>query len=305
MPVPPTEGRISLDELVPRLRCPLGGGGLRRVGDTLVSDDGGHVHPIVRGVPQLMHPPERLRIEQPWLEPWEELDRMTFERPLPSASKDLPYHLDAHLASVPGEVGGGRWILEVGCGERLCEPYFASRGFRYVGVDADCRGIGPHVTVDAHNLPFADASFDMYLSLAVYEHLACPLQAAIEAFRVVKPGGKFFGTAAFVYGFHDRASFHHMTHAGLLWTIRMAGFRDVRIWPDWSYTTAIPEMAFGPGAKGAPWRIATRAWLKAMDVSFTLASKFARRLTGHKAMDLRAREVHTASSLSFVATKPA
>lgn len=249
--------------------------------------------------------PEKMLLNLPWVDPFEALGKVDLSRPQPLDAEDLPYHLDAHLAAVPGNEGSGRWILEVGCGERKCEPYFTKRGFRYVGTDADHRGIGPHLKVDAHNLPFNDASFDFYFSLAVYEHLASPLQAALEAHRILKPGGTMFGTAAFVYGFHDRASFHHMTHAGLLWTLRMAGFKDIRIWPDWKYTAAIPEMAFGTGAQGAPWRLAARGLLKALDSSFVAVSQLARRLTGNKPLDIAARDVYNASSLTYVATKPA
>lgn len=277
---------------------------MRMEGDQLVSQTSDHTYALEHGVPNLMHPPARLQFDLPWFEPWHELDSMQFHRPARHAASDLPYHLDAHLASVPGDRGDGRWILEVGCGERKCEPYFLKRGFRYVGTDADCRGAGPHLMIDAHNIPFVDQSFDFYFSLAVYEHLACPLQAAMEAFRVLRPGGTMFGTAAFVYGFHDRASFHHMTHAGLLWTLRMAGFTDVRIWPDWKYTSAIPEMAFSNGAQGAPWRMAARGMLRALDSSFVAASQLARRVTGNKPLDTAARDVYTASSLTFVATRP-
>ena len=195
--------------------------------------------------------PERLSLDLPWLEVWDEMDALRFDLPPRLESPDLPHHLDAHLASIPGERGDGRWIVEIGCGERKCEPYYGKRGFHYVGTDVDVRGRGPHVLADAHNLPFTDGSFQLYTSLAVYEHLASPLQAALEASRVLAPGGLFFGTSAFVYGFHDRASFNHMTHAALLWTFRMAGFVDVRIWPDWSYTQSIPTMGF-PGPEGCP-----------------------------------------------------
>jgi len=93
---------------------------------------------------------------------------------------DLPRHLDARLASIPGEHGDGRWLIEIGCGERLCEAYFTQRGFRYVGTDVNVRGRGPHLLADAHNPPFADGSFDLYASMAVYEQLASPLLAAIR-----------------------------------------------------------------------------------------------------------------------------
>lgn len=294
----------SLDELIPLLRCPRTQRPLAREGDALRADGGGPAYAIENGVPDLRVAPERLALDVPWNEPWEALERLPLDPPAPLHAKDLPYHLDAHLAAVPGERGDGRRILEVGCGERLCERWFAERGFFYVGTDFDLRGMGPHFRSDAHNLPLADASFDLMVSLAVYEHLVAPLAAAREAFRVLRPGGTFFGSAAFVYCFHDRASFHHMTHAGLLWTLASAGFRVERIWPDWLYPSSISEMGFR-GAQGLPWRVATRGFLRAMEGSFVAASNLARRLARKPPIDVQRRRVETAGSLSFVAHKPA
>lgn len=294
---------VSLEELLPRLRCPRSAQPLARYGDELRSADGAHAWRLAAGVPDLRQSPERLRIDLPWFEPWQELDALRLEPPAPLPAPDLPYHLDARLASVPGPQGDGRWIVEVGCGERQGEAYFASRGFRWVGLDVDHRGPGPHVLADAHNLPLADESFDLYASMAVYEHLVAPLVAAREALRVLRPGGTFFGSAAFVYGFHDRASFHHMTHGGLLWLLRSAGFEDVRIWPDWAYTASIANMGFR-GLPGAPWRVATRGFLAAMEWTFTRSSGLVRRAAGKRPLDLAARHAETAGSLSFAARKP-
>lgn len=293
---------LDLEEILPRLRCPRSRQPLVRKRDGLESVDGYHRYPIENGVVDLRVPPERLHINLAWREIWDELDALRFELPPRLEAPDLPYHLDACLASVPGEKGEGRWILEIGCGERQCEPYFTRRGFRYVGTDVDVRGRGPHLLADAHNLPFADGSFDLYTSMAVYEHLASPLLAALEARRVLAPRGTFFGTAAFVYGFHDRASFNHMTHAGLLWTFGMAGFADLRIWPDWHYTQSIPEMAF-PGREGWPWRAAAKAVLSTLEWSYTRASRLARALVGKRSLDLLGRDVQKAGSLSFSARR--
>ncbi|MHA7836190.1 MAG: class I SAM-dependent methyltransferase [bacterium] len=254
------------------------------------------------GIPDLRQTPERFAVDLPWYEPWEDLEALDLTCPTPLSAPDLPPRLDAPLASIPGEEGVGRWILEVGCGERLCEPYFAGRGFRYVGIDFDHRGAGPQVLADAHNLPFQSGSFDLYTSLAVYEHLASPLQAALEAFRVLREGGTFFGTAAFVYGFHDRASFHHMSHAGLLWILRMAGFRVERIWSDWAYMDSIPQMAFGPGP-GKLWQMVARRVLKTLDASFIKSSNLARRTVGKPLIDRSRRAAERAGSLSFEAVK--
>ncbi|MCR9093698.1 MAG: class I SAM-dependent methyltransferase [bacterium] len=302
----PEAGALEIEDILDRLRCPKTGTALRRDGDFLRSAGGASgdaaSYPIVDGVPDLRTPPERLTVDLPWYEPWADLETLSLEPPPAHSAPDLPYHLDAQLASVPGDEGDGRWILEVGCGQRQCEAYFARRGFNYVGTDVDHRGRGPHLLSDAHNLPFDSGSFDLYTSMAVYEHLVSPLQAALEAHRILRPGGVFFGTAAFVYGFHDLASFHHMTHGGLLWTFHMAGFEVERIWPDWLYTESIPEMAFGEGP-GTPWRMTASALLRVLDWTFVTASRAMRPLAGKPPLDLAARRAERAGSLSFIARK--
>lgn len=296
---------LDLDAILPRLRCPATHAPLERHGDALRSSaDPSLVYPIVRGVPDLRRPPARLKVDVPWYEPWDELDAIPLAAPEPLRANGLPYHLDAHLAAIPGETGHGRWILEIGCGERQCDGWFTPRGFNYVGTDVDVRGPGPHLLADAHNLPFQDGAFDLYCSMAVYEHLVSPITAALEAHRVLKPGGVFFGSAAFLYGFHDRASFHHMTYAGVYATLRSAGFEVLKMWPDWHYPSSIAAWGFR-GLEGAAWRLATRAFLETMEWTFTKTSNLARTLAGKQRIDARARAIQCAGSVSFHARRPA
>jgi SAM-dependent methyltransferase len=123
---------------------------------------------------------------------------------------------DVRLSSLVDIDGRGKRVLDVGCGTRPCQQFFEEQGFQYIGIDYEKRGIGPDVLADGHRLPFKDGVFDMYYSNSVYEHLTSPVTAALEAKRVLKRGGVFWGSTAFMYGFHDNASYFHMSHAGVL-----------------------------------------------------------------------------------------
>jgi SAM-dependent methyltransferase len=299
------ESTLFDQEILPLLSCPRSGQPLTREPDSIVSQDGHQRYPITDGTPDLRCAPQRYSVDYPWYEPWDEIDQLPLSKPAPQPADDLPDHLDAHLAAVFGQQGHDRLILEIGCGARQCEAYFKKRNFRYVGTDVDCRGMGPHVFADAHNLPFQDQQFDFYLSTAVYEHLVSPMVAAREAFRVLKPGGMFVGNAAFVYGFHDRASFYNMSHAAILSLLRTVGFEDVRVWEDWPFEAAISDMEFGSARQFTyPWRVTTKAFLSFMTQSFIKLSNVGRRLTGRQILEAEIHAVHTAGALAFSARKP-
>lgn len=295
--------RLTHQELLSVLVCPATRNSLSFKDGQLVDSSESRCYELIDNIPDLRVPPERLRIDLPWYEPWDDLDNVQIRYPTRQSEKGLPYHLDGYLASMVPNDAQGRWILEIGCGERQGEAWFSERGFKYVGVDVDKRGPGPNVLADGHNLPIRDASMDYCASMAVLEHVVSPLAFVKEAHRVLKPGGVFFGSAAFVYGFHDRASFHHMSHAGLLYVLRLAGFTVEQMWPDWRYPDAISAWPFR-GLPGAPWRIATRAVLASAEWTFTRLNNLVRRLAGKSPLDRMMRDISMAGSISFRATKP-
>src|SRR5207249_483641 len=111
-----------------------------------------------------------------------------------STRQFIPPLLDA------AEVAGNMSVLDVGCGPGYVAAAAAEGGATPHGLDfskemvAIAQKMFPQIEFcegDAQNLPFADATFDRVLANFALLHLADPERACIEAFRVLKPGGRF------------------------------------------------------------------------------------------------------------------
>lgn len=98
------------------------------------------------------------------------------------------------------EVREGMPTLDVGCGPGYVSAAARERGTKPLGLDFSSEMVGiarrmfPEIEFlegDAQNLPFRDQAFDRVLANFALLHLANPEQACAEAFRVLKPGGKF------------------------------------------------------------------------------------------------------------------
>jgi SAM-dependent methyltransferase len=90
-------------------------------------------------------------------------------------------------------------ILDVGTGAGSAAAQAARRGAQAAGVDAAAAMVGlagrlhPEVEfrqADAEALPFADAAFEGVVWNFLVPHLARPPVAAVEAVRVLAPGGR-------------------------------------------------------------------------------------------------------------------
>lgn len=73
------------------------------------------------------------------------------------------------------------------------------------------------VLLDAHKLPFADASVDGVVAQAVLEHVIDPFVCVEEIYRVLKPSGLVYAEVPFMQQVHGRGyDFHRFTRLGLL-----------------------------------------------------------------------------------------
>jgi len=98
------------------------------------------------------------------------------------------------LGRVLSDLSPGDWGLNLGAGPTRVHP-------RIVNLD-----IANHESVDIVNsglqLPFKDNSLQVVISQEVLEHLPEPDVSIAEAFRVLKPGGRFYCQTPFIIGYH-------------------------------------------------------------------------------------------------------
>jgi len=124
----------------------------------------------------------------PFYDAWYE---MPVGRLVDELEKDLIYGLAAPAA--------GERALDVGTGTGHFAFDLAQRGLKVTGVDISdamldvARAKGSRVTLvtaDAGELPFADSSFDLVLSVTTLEFVPRPEKALSEMWRVTCPGGR-------------------------------------------------------------------------------------------------------------------
>jgi SAM-dependent methyltransferase len=121
-----------------------------------------------------------------------------FPEPRP-LNKGNPYSdvIERYVEAVPPS----GLVLEAGGGDRRRRrPGYVN--FEYLPFElADFYG-------DMQRLPFADDTFALVLSQAVFEHVANPFEAAEELVRVTQPGGIILTEAAFMQPLHA-APYHY------------------------------------------------------------------------------------------------
>jgi len=93
----------------------------------------------------------------------------------------------------------GERVVDVGCGTGRAVVELKARGMQAIGVDisqqmietAHQRFPGEDFRIaDATSLPFGEGTLNLYRAERVYQHLAHPAEALLEARRVLAPGGR-------------------------------------------------------------------------------------------------------------------
>ena len=158
-----------------------------------------------------------------------------------------PRHISAEMLSyLPKARAPDSLMLDLGCGNGIHKDLCTAAGFRWIGVDYSSPGAP--ILADGHALPFANETFEAILSIAVLEHVECPVLFLEEAFRILKPGGTLIGTVAFLEP-HHQGSFYHHSHLGIYKSLIRPGFivEHVATVPRWPALRALAQMKLFPG----------------------------------------------------------
>ncbi len=213
----------ALQEL---LRCPTCESTVQRHGQyfACVADACGSRFPIVDGVPVLID--ERKSIFT--LDDFTQQRETYFARPsnmvvgafrrcLPELGVNLGARRNyAHFARLLRAVDTTPRVLVLGgsiVGDGM-EDLLSSGNIQFIESDVS---FGPRTVLiaDAHDIPFADGSFDAVIAQAVLEHVIDPYRCVEEIHRVLKPNGVIYAETPFMQQVHGgRYDFTRFTHLG-------------------------------------------------------------------------------------------
>ena len=280
----PTDAEVTpRAALIALLRCPRCAAGMREDGDALVCDGAEeHRFPVVGGVPVLVadddlgdaqyaHQRDYFDAEfagyhEYRLEPWRRsyIDRLRDGGALGGEGAPL---IDVAVG------GSGYTVIEAAREGRAAVGCDLSvQGMIAARRHAEAEGVGDltlFVCCSAESLPFASASFDVGLAIAIIEHVPDDAAALSEIARVLRPGGRAVITVPHALRhfsplfwlpnwLHDRRLGHLRRYGaeGLAADCRRAGLQPVAAQFTGHAIKAVQIAAMGR----LPARVADRFW---------------------------------------------
>jgi SAM-dependent methyltransferase len=134
-------------------------------------------------------------------------------------------------------VGRDGRMLDFGCGASDRRSLAGPLGLRWFGLDvpfsmeSTARSDRSAVTFyGGSSVPFADAAFDLVISIQVFEHVPEPHTTFAEMARILRTGGYLVGSTSFNEPFHSESTFGY-SPKNFARMIDEAGFDPIEITP--------------------------------------------------------------------------
>ena len=132
----------------------------------------------------------------------------------------------------------GKTILDAGAGYKRFEPFFRDANYLSLehpsGIELKAmQGVSYDIVAELDADIFTEkASIDVIYSHSVLEHIARPEKFFSNSFQVLKPGGRLYINAPFIYPEHEQPfDFNRFSRYGLKSRLEEAGFNIIKLVP--------------------------------------------------------------------------
>jgi len=210
------------EELKNKLICPKTKNNLKLSDDWLININNSEIrYPIVDGIAVLINEENSIFDIETYIQKREttfKLDGSKIKKRINDLMPEIGHNLKAKenytelISILPANakimvIGGSI----VGAG---MEKFYLNKSFEIVGTDVSY-GPQTQLIVDAHDIPFAEATFDCVIVQAVLEHVLDPQRCVAEIHRVLKPEGIVYAETPFMQQVHmQQYDFTRFTHLG-------------------------------------------------------------------------------------------
>ena len=226
---------MTIDKII---ICPDSGKPLTKIDqDALITDDG-LKYPILKNNTYCLLPQQQISEEI-----WSKRDE-AFQRKGSGHSWAYNHWHDLGLKDLIGPSQKSNLLLNFGSGDAKEKKELEGMGYKVIALDIDPMD-GVDIVADGHKLPFADRSFDTIISFEVLEHVEYPWVVIKEINRVLKPGGRFIGSVAFLKPYHY--SYFHMSHYGVTSLLEFGRFEIKQIYGGQNFLSTLFRLVYPVG----------------------------------------------------------